>query len=151
MANTSERLQQLQRIADVATLAGIKGRIDEARESFVASFTTGDERSQVVHVRPTVRTPKGQQVVTFVSPCRVAKKGFLRGLSKDDALELLKLNERVPFARFGVLSGDEEDMVVTSVDHILDTLDAAEFFNHCWAVATAADGYERKHGDGDRF
>jgi hypothetical protein len=147
---TSDVSRSLQRIVEVAMLAGVNGRIDGKRNAFVATFTTSEERTQVVHVRPSFKTRHGQQVVTFMSPCRVAKKGFLRGLSKDDAMELLELNEKTPFARFGILSDDTQDMIVASVDHLLDTLDAAEFLNHMWAVATHADAYERKRA-GDDF
>lgn len=148
--SNEELAQQLKRIAQIATLAGINGTADAKRGYFKANFVTGENRSQLLHVRPSMRTREGQQVVTFMSPCRVVKSGFLKGLSKDEALELLRMNERIPFARFGIWSSDGEDMIVATVDHLLDTLDAAEFHNHAWAVAQSADAYEQKHG-GDAF
>jgi hypothetical protein len=46
--------------------------------------------------------------------------------------------------------GDDEEAVVASVDHILDTLDADELHEHMWAVARAADAWEAKNRQ-DRF
>lgn len=143
----SELSSILKRISDVAALAGIRGRIDEQAGAFMGSFGLDNDRSQTVMVRPTMRTREGKAVVTILSPCRVVDKGFWGGLSKDDALELLRHNENVPFARFGITPfGEGKEAVVASIDHILDTLDAEELHNHMWAVAMAADAYEAKHG-----
>ena len=143
----------LQHVADIAALAGIKGRIDEKRNWFTAGFNMDEEgRTQQVVVRLAGRSPGGQQIVSFFSPCRRLKTGFMRGLSKEEAVELLCMNEKIPFARFGLqrFEDDDYDMIVASVDHLLATLDAKEFEEHIWAVAHVADRYEKEHG-GDAF
>ena len=151
--STESYKDPLQHIAEIAALAGIKGRVDEQRNWFSAGFTLDKEgRTQQVIVRISGRSPRGQQIVTFFSPCRRLKTGFMRGLSKEEAIELLRINEKIPFARFGLQRFEDEDvdMIVASVDHVLATLDAKEFEEHIWAVASFADMYEKKHG-GDEY
>lgn len=141
-----KQLEQLERVAEIATLAGINGRIDEDRLRFEAGFGLAGNRSQVVYVRVTGATIGDSPVVSFVSPCLLVKSGFMSGISKEQALELLRLNEQTLFARFGLWVNGNQNMVVASVDHLLDTLDPEEFRANMLSVATAADAYEQKHG-----
>lgn len=145
-----EKLEILEKVAEVAALAGLRGGIDEDRMCFVASFETGENRSQHVYVRPIGRVINDSQVVTFFSPCLAVKKGFLKGISREQALDLLRKNEEICFARYGIWSNKNEDMVVASVDALLDSLDPEEFHSNMWHVAIAADAYEKEHGQ-DRF
>jgi len=141
----------LRKIAEVAMLAGIRGSLDSENGRFVAGFQMEDGRSQEVWVNPTIRLASGAQVVTFSSPCYQYSKGFLKGMSKGDAIDLLRRNEKTAFARYGLITlKDGSDIVMASADQILDTLDAAEFHAHIWAVATAADSLEKEKGV-DRF
>ena len=145
-----EKLAQLKQISEIAALAGLKGEISEDGFAYMLGFELDGGRSQVVRVRPTMQTPDGQPIVTIDSPCLVVKKGLLSGISKDQALELLRLNEQFPFARFGIVESDDASMVVSSIDHLLSTLDPDELRHSAWCVAMAADSYEEKHG-GDVF
>ena len=138
-------LQVLKQVSQIAALAGLKGQVERGQH-FRMGFGLDDNRSQMVFVRPTAQTPAGKQVVTFFSPCLVVPKGPLAGFSGDRAIDLLRRNEKVLFARFGIWEDDEQSMVVASVDHILETLDAEEFSTTAWYVALAADRYEREHG-----
>lgn len=145
-----ESLESLEKIADIATLAGMKGEVDEDKLHFVAGFNLGEGRSQMVYVRATGRAPNDAPFVTFFSPCLTVKTGLLKGISKEQALDLLVRNEQVPFARYGVWKQDGKDMIVASIDHLLDTLDPEELKHNMWAVALAADVYEKEHGQ-DKF
>jgi hypothetical protein len=89
-------------------------------------------------------------VVTFFSPAAVVKSGLFKGISKEQAIDLLVKNEQILFARYGVWPQDGQHMIVASVDHILDSLDPEEFEAHVWHVAFAADAYEKEQG-GDVF
>ncbi len=140
-----EALETLERVGEVATLAGIKGGIDEERMHFVMSFGLEGGRSQQVYVRTTAKSAE-HKVVTLFSPCLVVKKGLFTSLSKEKAVDLLKRNENMLFARFGIWDSEKETMVVASVDHLLGTLDPEEFRNSALCVAMAADLYEREHG-----
>ena len=62
----------------------------------------------------------------------------MKGLGKDQGLELLKLNSIAIIARFGIVESEEELMVVASVDAILDSLDADEVEAYFWYIAMAA-------------
>lgn len=143
-------LEVLKQVSQVAALAGLKGHIDERAGHFAMGFGLPNNRTQRVFIRPTAKTPSGQPVVTFFSPCMVIQKGFLSGFSKDRAIDLLRRNENLLFARFGIWESDQESLVVASVDHILGTLDAEEFKASAWYVAFAADGYEQEHKQ-DKF
>jgi hypothetical protein len=147
--SVEERLAQLRQISRIASEAGMRGQIDDDGRHFVMAFDLGDGRFQTIYVRPSMQTPDGNQVVSFMSPCLVVKKGFMSGLSRDRALELLRMNENIPFARFGILELGNEDMIVTSVDHLLENLDPDELKNNAYCVAMAADSYEQKYGRDD--
>lgn len=138
-----------QRITEVAKLAGIRGNLDD-KGRFVAGFTLANKRSQLVYVRPTMQMPAGT-VVTIYSPCRHVKGGFLSRMSREDAIELLKTNENIPFARYSIMADDSgEMMVMAGLDALLETLDPTELNTYMWSVATFADAYEAKHEDKDR-
>jgi len=142
-----ERLEVLKKIQNVAALAGLKGNIDSEGQHFAMGFTTSDSgRSQQVFVRPSGRTPEGGTILTLFSPALVVKKGMFAGMSKDQALGLLRMNENMFFARFGIWESDSQSMIVASSDLLLETMDADELRIHAYYVAFAADTYEAKHG-----
>lgn len=142
-------LEVLERVNEVATLAGIRGKIDEDRMHFTMGFGIGEGRSQVVYVKDVTKNPDNK-VVTVFSPALVVKKGFWSGFSKERALDLLRMNEQVLFARFGIWENPKETMVVASCDHLLTTLDPEELRASAYHVAMAADTYEKKNGQ-DNF
>lgn len=145
-----QRLQVLKQVANVAALAGLVGKIGEDGQSFGMSFDTAGGRGQFVYVRVTGSLPDGHTIVTVFSPARVVDKGMFSGLSKDHAIELLKLNENTFFARFGIWDMQDKSMIVASSDLILETMDPTELRAHAGYVALAADKYEAAHG-GDTF
>ena len=144
------QIEILSRFADIASIAGVRGKIDEELALFAAGFELEEGRSQMVFARALPEAVKGQDAVCIYSPCRRVKKGFMRGFSKDDCLELLRLNSELLMARYGVIESEEEYLVMASVDIILDTLDAEEVEASFWFVAIAADDYEKKFGS-DEF
>lgn len=141
-----QSLANMERVSEVATLAGIKGQLIEDRVEYHIQFGLDQGRSQRVFVRDSSREESKNTVVTIFSPARVMKKGLFSGLSKDQACELLRMNEQMPFARFGIWETKSEVMVVASIDHLLDTLDPDEFKASTICVAMAADDYERRSG-----
>jgi hypothetical protein len=145
-----ETLEVLERVNEVATLAGIVGKIDEGRLLYGMRFDLDAGRSQVVYVRNSSRDAD-HKVITMFSPCLVVKKGFFNGFSKERALDLLRKNEMVLFARYGIWERESETMVVASVDHLLETLDPPEYRASAYHVAMAADLYERENGGKDNF
>lgn len=141
-----QSLSNLERVSEVATLAGLKGRVIEDRMHYQMQFELERGRSQGVFVRDSSKEDQQKPIITIFSPCRVLKKGLFSGISKDQAVELLRLNEAVLFARFGIWETKSDIMVVASIDHLLDTLDPEEFMASTICVARAADGYESKYG-----
>ncbi|MGD9126136.1 MAG: hypothetical protein PVH19_02050 [Planctomycetia bacterium] len=140
-----EELDVLKKVAQIGALAGISGKIDQENGVFSAGMQMGN-RGQLVHVRPCNRNFQGAQVVTFFSPCIRVEKGFMKGITKEMAIELLRLNEEALFARYGIWTGQNADLIVASVDHLLDTLDPEEFESSFVHVAIAADQYESRYG-----
>jgi len=148
MAN-AKNLETLKRVAEVAALAGIRGKVDDEREQFVSGFELPEGRSQMVYVRMSAQDVEDSEVITIFSPCHVFKKGLFKGITREQAIELLMMNEQITFARYGMWESNNEQMIVASVDNILDTLDAPELRAAMWHVAIAADAYERKYGADD--
>ena len=146
-----EQLDTLDKVAKVAELAGISGKIDEERMEFLSGFNISETRSQMVNIRPVGKAINEEDVVMIYSPCLVVKKGMLSGISKEQAIELLKQNEDSLFGRFGIWSFKDEDMIVVSSDHMVATLDPAELEMHMLYIARIADTYEASHSKGDRF
>lgn len=146
-----EILDCLERIKDVAALAAIDGEVDDERMSFVTGFQLPENRRQLAYIRPMGQQVEDSEVIRFFSPCRVLKKGLWSGLSKDEAIKLLKMNEAVYLARFGLMSFDKQDLVVASADYLLNTLDPEELRAGLFFVCMAADSYERQCGGGDNF
>ena len=149
-----ERLALLKQLESIAALAGLKGVISDDGEFFIMGFEVGDGRSQRVFVRPNGSTPDGKTVVTISSPAHLQSKGWLSSFSREDAINLLRLNEITFFARYGIYdpgSVSEEMMIVASSDVILETLDAEELRAHAHFVSHAADAYEKKMSKADDF
>jgi len=121
-----EKLAVLKQVESVAAVAGLRGAIDETRDHFHLGFETGNGRNQRLFVRPTGPTHDGKTIITFFSPARTLSKGMFAGLSRQEAIDILRLNENLYFARFGI--------------------DAAEMRTFAYAVVNAADAYEAKFG-----
>lgn len=139
----------ISRLAEVATLAGINGKVDNNGECFVTGCAFPDGRSQGVYMR-SIETPSGAGVCVY-SPAASYKKGIFGGIGKDAAIELLKRNEKLFFARFGIREMSEELLVVASADVLIDTLDPEELRSAMGSVAAAADTWEELTGKEDRY
>jgi hypothetical protein len=145
-----QHVDVLKKIEQVATLAGLRGVIDERAMAFLLGFDLDNGRRQTVYVRFAGVTKGDIEVINFSSPCLLVKKGFLSGISKDQAVDLLRRNEKTLIARYGIREYDGESAIVASVDHFLESLDPNEFGANAFCVALAADLYEREHGQ-DKF
>lgn len=145
-----DALRILKQVEQVAALAGMRLRMDPAAGHLVFGVRLSETRTQQVFVRP-AGTAGDKVVVRVFSPARVVPKGFFSGLSKEAALELLRLNEDLLFARFGIWDTEKQSMIVASSDLLLETADAEEFQAQALLVARAADAYEAKHGKTDEF
>lgn len=148
IANPSEQIAAvLEKVTQIATMAGYTVKPIPERNFVAVPFDMGNGRKQVVYIRYIGQTPDEQDVVSFDSPCLEVKKGWLRGLSKDKALDLLKRNANLLFGAFAIeqLEGDHDVLIVCS-NQILDTMEVEEFDAHVRAVAVIADEYEKEHG-----
>jgi hypothetical protein len=145
-ASVRETLDTLRKVGSIAELAGIRGEVDEEHMLFAAGFNLPDDRRQMVYVCETGRSSTQSIVVTIFSPCRTVESGLFKGMSKAQAIDLLRKNEQMLFARYGLRTMGNRELVVASTDHLLETLDPEEFHAHVWHAAMAADAYERQHG-----
>lgn len=141
-------LEILERVERVAARAGFQSTIDEDEMRLVLAFDMGEGRRQMVFVKDTSLSPQ-HAVVTIFSPCLVVTKELFRGISKNQAMELLRANATTHFARYGISETESYTMVVASIDHLLAKLDPEEFEASVLSVAHAADSYEKKLGKDD--
>ena len=150
MPDKEEILNVLKQVESIAALAGLRGDIEPEHARFKMAFDCGNGRSHMVYVRVTGKTIDSKTVVTLFAAARTLTKGMFSGLGREQALELLRLNETTLFARFGIWDGPKEVMIVASIDALVDTLDADEMRAYALYISHAADAYEAKHG-GDAF
>ena len=149
VAKADENQAILQKLSEIAVLAGVKGKIEDNGERFVAGYGFDDGRSQMVYARP-IKTPSGAGVCVY-SPAAKYKKGMFGSISKEAAVDLLMRNENLYFARYGIRKFEDELLVVASVDLLIDTLDPEELRSAMGSVSAAADTWEEKAGKGDDF
>jgi hypothetical protein len=147
----TEEIEILNKLANVATLAGLKGGVDPEGPSFDMVFGLGDGRSQGVRIIVSGRGAESGPILTVFSPALKKKKGLLGGFSANLMLTLLKRNHEIPFARFAVIERSDDYLLVANQDLLADTVDPAELNASCWQVAKAADDVEREFGKGDDY
>ena len=70
-----DTLAILEKVVEVATLAGIKGEVDDDMMAFITGFNLPEGRSQMVYVVDTSQDTD-KKIITIYSPCRVFKKGI---------------------------------------------------------------------------
>lgn len=135
----------LQKVEKLSQACGIEGEHDLENFQFGVCFGLADGRTQEVFVADSSSEPE-VQVITVFSTCLVVEKGMFSGVSKKMAVELLKLNETLNFARYGIQEDEESFIIVASYDLILDGLDPNGFEAALECVALAADSYEARFG-----
>lgn len=139
----------MDKVAEVAILAGIKGEVLDG-QVFRAAFTLQDTRTQIVLIKVAGGTPE-RAIVSVESRAMFGKTGVFGGLSGKQARELLLENNRRAFAKFSLRESGDEFEVYAGSDHLLPQLDPEELGAACWTVAQAADEIERKFNGGDAF
>jgi len=148
--SVKNKLESLEEVVQIAQLAGMKAHLEEEEFRVIIGIGLSGDRSQLVYIRITGEA-EDSPIITIFSPCRIAKKKFWGGgITREQAIDLLKRNEQVMFARFGIHSGDGQDLVVASSDHLLKQLDPEELRSAVLFTAKAADDYEKEFGV-DRF
>lgn len=137
----------------VDTLMGMAVDVGLAPElhedSVVVKLQLPGGREHTVFISESGKSPGGFTVISFVSPCERLKTGFLTGISKRQALDLLRQNAAMPFAAFSLLSTENGEMLCVRSTQLLDTMDPAEFRASVECVAAFADRYEADQGRDD--
>jgi hypothetical protein len=134
----------LEKIHQIATMAGIKGQRQGELLSYGWDFGRG--RDQMCFVAPFIETDEGLHLVCFFSPCERLGKGFLGGMSKNTALQLLRLNSQLEFGHFAIMKLGGDELLCVRTTQILETMEVQEFEQHCMGVAKLADAWEEKIG-----
>ena len=149
--NNSEHVSEvLEKVRKIGTTAGYELVVDESGDLLVAPFIMPDGRAQTVYIQYRGQTPDGKDIISFLSPCLEIKSGILKGLRKNQAVDLLRRNSNLFFGHFGLFEFRGAEVVMSSSSQILETMDDEEFQVHINYVATVADSYEREVGQ-DRF
>ncbi|MBL1216237.1 MAG: hypothetical protein D8M59_01940 [Planctomycetes bacterium] len=146
--NTNQQQSQttLQRVQEIGEMAGITLVQHPSCDMLVCHFDMGGGRTQNVYIRHCGTTPDGQDVVCFMSPCMTLEKGFLKGMGKNQAIDLLQRNAQLLFARFAIQTLPDGDLLVVCSDQIVDTMEVDEFKHHLFCVGGIADNFEKEHG-----
>lgn len=140
----------LARIEELANRAGIRGRIDREAGCFEARFSLPQNRSQVVYCHSVGRAMDGSILITVFSPCLTVEAGFLKGMSKRQVMDLLRRNSETKVARYGIRTSNGEERVEASADRSIESLGHQDLESLFWAVAVAADEFEKELGN-DEF
>ena len=118
-------------------------------DAIVFSFDLSDSRHQSVYVKLFSESEDGLHRFAFLSPCQKLGTGFLSGISKAKAVELLRHNATLPTGHFCLLRmGGQELLCVRSV-RALEHLSVQEFKTHCRQICTLADDWEQQLGRDD--
>lgn len=135
----------LDKVEQLAEEAGVQGERNLLRGEFVVLYELPNGRTQEVYVADATVDPE-TTVITVGSTCVVLKKSMFSGINKAMLLELLLTNEKLNFARYGLVEDEDSYVVVASYDLIFDGLPAKAFAYALECVALTADSYEEKFG-----
>lgn len=138
-------LEVLQKVAQVAEQAGLRGKLDEENNRFYLGVSLQSGRVQGVLVRD--NTGESQvPIISVFSPCLVVKSEKLQKQLPEMAIELLRANERINFASFGLYENEDESLIVASYELLLNDLAPQDLRAGVFSVAMAADMYEERFG-----
>lgn len=135
----------LNKVENLLAECNIIGEHNLLRGEFVVLFGLPGDRTQEVFVCDSTQDPE-VTVISVRSTCLLVDKGVFKGMNKSMAMELLLMNERLNFARYGVQEDEEGYIVVASYDLLFDELNAKGLAYALECVALAADSYEAKFG-----
>ena len=136
--------ETFRQIVSIAESCGISGK--EQGEMLVYGWDLGDDRDQMVYITPLGATGGGMRIICFFSPCQRLGKGFLGGVSKDTALQILRMNSQLEFGHFCIMKLGGDEMLCVRTTQILETMQPEEFKQNCASVAQVADGWEERIG-----
>ena len=140
--------QVMQKVEEIGAMAGYElSRHPNTDEMIVISYDMGNGRTQTVYVHSCGKTPEEQDLVCFMSPCQAVKKGLLKGMGKDQAIDLLRRNGQLVVGSFAIDNIDGTEILVVRSTQIVDTMEVEEFRFHANFVAIIADRYEQEHGE----
>ncbi|HIB66335.1 MAG TPA: hypothetical protein EYO33_14775 [Phycisphaerales bacterium] len=103
----------LDRVEELAEQAGVQGERNLLRGEFVVLYELPSGRAQEVYVSDSTMDPE-VPVISVRSTCVIFDKGVFKGVNKPMLLELLLTNEKLNFARYGLLEDEESYVVVAS-------------------------------------
>ena len=135
----------LKRIEQLAAERGISGEYNLLRGEFVVLFGLPGGRSQEVYVSE-FSPNESDAIITFRSTCLVIEREKFPTFASAITIELLTMNEKLNFVRYGIQETEDSYIVVASYDLLMDNLDADGLEVYFECVALAADSYEEKFG-----
>ena len=140
--------QVMQKVEEIGAMAGFQlSRHPNIPEMIVIGYDMGNGRTQTVYVHTCGKTPEDQDLICFMSPCQAVKKGLLKGMGKDQAVDLLHRNGQLVVGSFAIADFGGTDILVVRSTQIVDTMEVEEFRFHANFVAILADRYEQEHGE----
>ncbi len=136
-ASTKELLKR------VATQAGLEYKT--TKNGYRVIVPLSDEREQKVHILFNGHDDEGQDIVSYVSICAQVSK------PSDDrrAMALLRLNSKLTYAAFAVMSIGGEDHFVVTANQLASTADPDEIRKQLYEVAKSADAVEERLSGGE--
>ncbi len=138
----------LDKVKKIAQIAGFS--LEQPKElgtkTLVCGFNMPGNRKQIVYISHSGETPDGLDIISFASPCMEVRKGFLGGLGRKTAEDLLRRNSILPLGGFGLADFGDGEVLIVKSNQIVDTLTIEDFEAHVSLVALVADEYEKELG-----
>jgi hypothetical protein len=139
--------QIMQNVEEIGAMAGFQlSRHPNIPNMIVVPYNMGNGRTQTAYVHSCGKTPEDQDLICFMSPCRAVKKGLVKGMGKDQAIDLLRCNGQFVVGSFAIQNFGGDDILVVRSTQIVDTMEVEEFRFHANFVAIIADRYEQEEG-----
>jgi hypothetical protein len=146
-ASMQTTTQIMQKVEEIGAMAGFQlSHHPSIPDMIVIPYNMGNGRTQTVYVHFCGKTPEDQDLICFMSPCQAVKKGLLKGLNRDQAIDLLRRNGQLVVGSFAVQDFGGTDILVVRSTQIVDTMEVEEFRFHANFVAIIADRYEQEKG-----
>ncbi len=140
--------ESLRKAQEIAGMAGLKSYPEG--DLLLVPFDMGGGRGQTVAVAEFGKTPDGETVLSFSSPCMKHDSGFFSSMTKERALDLLRRNSASLFGIFALLKdGQGNEYLCVKATGVLETMEVEEFRENCMAVTHISDAYERECGKDD--
>lgn len=146
----------IEAVRNIAIQAGYADtRLSSTTDRLVVPVKLEEARLQYVYIQfredfANVSCSCHEVVATVFSTCHKFSEEDLHLDRSELAWDLLKVNSRIPFGRYAVVTTGEENgyALIVSCDHVIETMDPPELTAMIEYIARIADRFELNHNFG---